>query len=499
MTKNLKLSIGLFITLFLIFLIGWFYFPTVSLPLGAILIVVFVIIEAFLWNKNLEAGIIILFLSLFFERLPTLEVSGFSLKLSLIAGLGLIIAWFINYIRNRCHPEFISGSQTLKTEIPDLVRNDKKSLSLHITHYSLLAFWIINLISLIINPITFRGFSIFILISFNIILFFVISLSDFKRDLWLKISKILIIGAVIVSIFALWQFVGDLAGVYYKWTFLREHYTKIVFGFPRIQGTFLEPMLFANFLLIPIFIGFSLWLKKQISSKFFIPTEFLMLTVMILTLSRSSYLALIIAGMAVLILAFKDIIQWKILAISLLVFLSAIGVALGLVRIGGGKNAFSNFVLHSAEVVLAPSKQSTSTAERLGTYGGALGAFKEKPILGIGPGGYGRYYYDKNNGNDPNQGTQTVNNEYLEILAENGILGTLAIVIFWLSLLIYGIRKYIKESDAFFKTMILGLIAGSIAIFVQYNFFSSLYVIYIWVLWALLGQINVSNLESYKQ
>lgn len=475
MTKNLKLSIGLLVILFLIFTVGWFYYPTISLSLGAILVLIFVIIEAVLWNKNLEAGVLILFSSLFFERLPTLEASGFSLKISLIAGVGLIIAWLINYLRNH--------NSDLRNNLKSRISNLKP------VYFFLIAFWLLNLISLLINPLAFRQFAIFLLISFNIILFFIISLLEFKQELWLKISKTLIIGATLVSIFALWQFAGDLAGVFYKWTFLREHYTKIVFGFPRIHGTFLEPMLFANFLLIPIFISYSLWLKKQISTKFFIPTEFFLMMTMVLTLSRSSWLAFLVAGLAIFILAFKDVIKWKTLLISALVFLSAAGVALGLVRIGGSQNAFSNFVLHSAEVVLAPSKQSTSTAERLGTYNAALKAFYEKPIFGVGPGGFGKYYFEKNNGNDPNQGTQTVNNEYLEILAENGALGTIAIAIFWLSLLIYGIKKYIQVADGFKKSITLGLIAATIAILVQYNFFSSLYVIYIWILWAMLGQM----------
>lgn len=471
MTKSLKYSVVSVSILFLIFLIGWFYFPTISLSLGIVLALIFVIIEAFLWNKNLEAGVLILFSSLFFERLPTLEASGFSLKISLIIAAGLIIAWLINYFKN--------PSPGIKAKI----------LSHKWIYFSLIAFWLINLISLLINPLAFRQLAIFLLISFNIVLFFIISLSEFKQEIWLKISKILIIGAVLVSIFALWQFVGDLAGVFYKWTFLREHYTKIVFGFPRVHGTFLEPMLLANFLLIPIFLNFSLWLKRQVTSKFFIPTEFLMIMMLVLALSRSSWLAVIVAGGAILIMAFKDIIKWKTFLIAILVFLAGIGVALGLVRLGGGPGAFTNFILHSAEIIRAPKKQGTSTTERLDTYNMALKAFKEKPIFGVGPGGFGRYYKE-NKDYDPNKGTQTVNNEYLEILAENGVLGTIAVAIFWLSLLIYGIKKYIIVNDVFKKAITLGLIAAFIALAVQYNFFSSLYVIYIWILWALLAQTS---------
>jgi hypothetical protein len=80
-----------------------------------------------------------------------------------------------------------------------------------------------------------------------------ILLANFATDIWKNLQRLAIV-LFGCSIFGLYQFFGDLVGIPTAFTLLREHYTKIVFGVPRVQGTAVEPLYFAGMLLIAIFV-----------------------------------------------------------------------------------------------------------------------------------------------------------------------------------------------------------------------------------------------------
>ncbi|HSH31955.1 MAG TPA: hypothetical protein VK963_04795, partial [Candidatus Saccharimonadales bacterium] len=108
-------------------------------------------------------------------------------------------------------------------------------------------------------------------------------------------GRVLIVSALAATAFGFFQFFADLVGLPTSITGLRPHYTKAVFGFPRIQSTALEPLYFANYLLIPVALAGShyVWGKRMRWWWSLLP----LLTALWLTLSRGAF-----AGMVVLVL-----------------------------------------------------------------------------------------------------------------------------------------------------------------------------------------------------
>ncbi len=458
------------VCLLIFFGFGWFYFYNLqNLSLVLILVLALAVILGFFWSKKLEAGLLVLMASLFFERFPTIEVSGLTLKISFIIGLSLIFAWLWQNFK-------ITKIKKFKSQPKLLYR-------------VLLVFWLVILISLLINSLSFRSIAVFLLISFCFTLFLVLSNTRINQRSIQKINLIIIWGSFIICLFAFWQYFADLAGVSTKWTLLQEHYTLKIFGFPRVHSTFLEPLLMANFLLIPICLIISLWLKKQIKTKFFAPLLIIFLVIFIVTISRGAYLALLVAGIFLVIFAFKEIFQWrKILFLLLILAISGL-VAFGMIRVAGSQ-ALANFVEQGETVVKKPEEQGFSTAHRLMTFKIAFQAFKEHPILGIGPGNFGSYYDNYPMESLPKTEHQTVNNQYLEILAENGILGLAAFILFLIILFIRSWRAYRITKNPLISAFILGATTALVGILAQYNFFSTLYIIYIWFLMGLLVSIQ---------
>src|SRR5690606_6265065 len=71
----------------------------------------------------------------------------------------------------------------------------------------------------------------------------------------IQVENIVITAGVLTAVFGLYQFVGNsyfnLSSTY---TGLAEAYEKGTFAFARVQSVGLEPLYYANFLLLPIFI-----------------------------------------------------------------------------------------------------------------------------------------------------------------------------------------------------------------------------------------------------
>jgi O-antigen ligase len=128
------------------------------------------------------------------------------------------------------------------------------------------------------------------------------------------------------------------------------------------------------------------------------------------------------------------------------------------------------------------TKSGTSVPGRLETYRIAGNYFLKHPIFGIGLGDFGpRTLTSQAEFNKYGYGI--VNNEYLEIASETGLLGLFAAICF---LWFYSkelISAY-RNAGSNKRWRIVFLVAILVAFLIQYNFFSTLYIIYLWVFLA---------------
>ena len=409
-----------------------------------------------------------LFFVLPFERIPTFEFVGFTIKISYIVGCILLVVFIF--------------SKPLKLF---------KRFGLSLSDKFLLAFWLFSLLgSLITSPDIKRSLIILALWAFVFLLYLILSRILANAALREKMYKIILFSSALVCLFGLFQFIGDSFGLSTSVTGLRYEYTKVILGFPRIQSVALEPLYFANFLLVPFFISIVKYVQNKEIFRLYFWISILILTNIILTISRGAFIALgvsfFIFMIYLLINRYKENYMNKFIGL-IIIFLIAIIISFGLITKLNGKQAISNFADHS---VVENVQSDGSALDRIGTYKLALKYFAENPVLGIGPGGFGVLTH----GSGSETGYGIVNNEYIEILSENGLIGFLLFFAFLISYVIEYKNKFQKIGSKN-KLIFLGLGLGILAILIQYNFFSTLYIIYIWAFMALLKSYTLQKPE----
>jgi O-antigen ligase len=299
-----------------------------------------------------------------------------------------------------------------------------------------------------------------------------------------RVRNAVLLSAAVVGLYGIWQFVGDMAGAPRWLTGLRPQYTKAILGFTRIQSTALEPLYFADYLLLPIGLA-AAWLMSgagKTSRKLYALLAVLLLN-LILTASRGGYLGLI-ATFAVLVLSYRK----RLPALRRLFGIGLVGLAVA----ATGLFALSRYAVTTpgslADRFLGHVTTITDGAafeERIETFSGAIAAHMRHPWIGVGIGGYGPFMA-RYAGQEPEIGWAIVNNETLELLAEVGIVGLVAFVIFLVLVFREGSRPVEDDLDP----IRIGAAAALAGMIVQYQTFSTLYIMHLWFTIGLLLAIS---------
>jgi O-antigen ligase len=325
----------------------------------------------------------------------------------------------------------------------------------------------------------------------------IIAAADWQKTRrWLNRS--LFASAAAVCLFGLYQFVGDLVNLPISWTGLRPQYTKAVFGFPRIQSTALEPLYFANYLLMPLLLSLAAFIATK--KKWLLGAFGLIAVTFALTVSRGAVLGALIA-LPILFFGLRKSIDkklWvKLGAAAAIIAILVVG-GLGIVSLTNpakGASALKTF----AGLFGANFNQTGTLTDRLAGQKQAWDIFLEKPLIGHGVGGYTwrvlNYPAVRTGGE-----RVIVNNEPLELLTEVGILGELAYLGFLVTLLWQGFRAGLRAADPARRAWLIGLTAAIVAIWIQYLSFSGFFIVHIWVTYGLLlGLISIKPTPAAKE
>lgn len=449
------------------FLIAKFSYLAVILIIGlALMIGIFVLVL-----KNPFLGLLLIVFTLPFERIPTLDIGFFTVKMDQVfAGLTML-AWILN-----------------------LMFAKRKILSYPLG-IPLILFLLTALIGVFQAGDFSRALSVFIFVAFMMVISFTtVNLIDDKEKL-ISLIKTLFISAALVCLFAFYQFLADLAGFPLILTGLKDIYSKAVMGFPRIQAFSMEPLYLANYLFIPLGLAaaFYFFRQREVGAKNRLLVLILaIILIIVLGISRGAYLALFFMGLFFALFLLKKVLTIKNLIISLFSLLIIGTAAYGFLTIAQPK-AIEQFTQHAT---LERYYEEESVQKRLRDYQKALGFFATSPVIGIGLGNYGPAYE-----NYPNQpkgdNWEIVNNQYIETLTETGVLGLSSLLLVFLVIIWRSIVAYFKTQDQLLRASLFGLLAAFLAILVQYNFFSTLYIMHIWVLIGLI--IAVQNLSFQKK
>ena len=414
-------------------------------------------------NNNFIQGLFLIFLGAIFllplERIGSIAFNGINIRISQILVLIVFVCYFIYSL---------------------YLKEFKIKFSKPLVYYVL--FLSAALISLVFAREKMRGIMVLAFLTFMLVVpYITVCLVDSKKRLK-NVIYVLLLSAGVFSLFGLFQFGGDMLGLPATLTGLVVRYTKEVLGFPRIQSTFIEPLYFANYLMIPLFLSIFFVIKKIEIKKniYFIPYFLFILCVIILTVSKGAYLAIGLVFLGMILFQIRSVFSRQNLPylLGIIIFLSVLFYG-SLVTLQSNPN-FDTYSKKAYDIVTG-----ASITERADAYSVALEAYGKSPIIGIGIGNFGPYFsgYPLR---APDFGWPIVNNEYLEILSETGIIGLFFFILFILAIFYYSFKAYKNTHDLLLKTILLALNFAFLGILIQYATFSTLYIMHIWILIGLI-------------
>lgn len=429
----------------------------------------------------------LLVISLPFERIPSISLGGSNIRLSqIIVIFGLWIFLIL------------------------LARKDIKLLKVKINrlNYFLFLFILFSIPSwfmitdlkrfLVTESATLIVFGGFFLLSH-----FTQSILDRVRDL--------VNTMIFVTLFGYFQFAGDLIGLPTWITGLRENYTKIVFGVPRIHATAIEPLYFAGMLFICLFLSISyFFLNKQLVSSRLLKflrldkrsnyiTNYLLFIYFIisflLTISKSAiviFFAILPFFSFFLIQIFninlKNLIKKsKNSIIFLITFLIAIYSFFPAVQtIWSG--IYSNFI----GTIYG---ESASSGERSLFFKAFSEMIDNHLILGIGSGHFGvdaGKYIPFQTGLD---NFLIVNNVYLEVWLEHGLIPVFIFIGFLASLLFILMKKIVAKLniDPELSCVNISLFFALMGYCFQWLTFSPIFIMPIFIIMGLIASTTKSQ------
>lgn len=431
----------------LIVLLGFLSYRTTPVMIFGVL---GVIILAMLIFKNPWHGIYLLAFFIPFERVGSYDIAGVTVRASQVTALLVMISIVLYYLGRKKFP--VPSNPIV---------------------WPLGIFIIVGLFGLLNAPqlersVLVLGFQIFTC-SIALLVPFVIR----KKEHVQQLLPFLFISMLLVTLFGLFQFAGDLVGLPPEITGLRELYTKEVLGFPRVQSTALEPLYFANYLLIPLSVLLALFLSRDRSIKqvYIVGLLGLGIANLVLTVARGGYIAFALCVLLLALAFLPKLFSWRNFFYA--VTAGVLGIII-LSQVVSYDQAYDQFVGHVGNLF-----EGASYSERVEMFEVAIRAWQEHPVVGIGSGSFGPYesfhpYIT------PDHGWRIVNNEYLELLAENGTIGFTAMMALFLTVIIRSIKALLRTSDGYLKTVHLGFLIAFIGILLQYNTFSILYIVHIW-------------------
>lgn len=440
-----------------------FRFPAVTVLGGLLSLAVFVAVLIRPW-----AGLLLLTFFIPFERIGSIDIAGATVRPSQVTALLTLFALVLLVLSQR------------RFTIPRLP---------HL--WPLAVFVVVSMVGLFHAPNVERSILVLLFTVFTFCISLLTPLLVRDRQQLTTLARWMFASMAVVTLFGLYQFVGDLVGLPPELTGLRELYTKDVLGFPRVQSTALEPLYFANYLLVPLSLLLSLFLSKErVLPQWQVIGLFAVGVVnVVLTVARGGYIAFA-ASVLVLLAAYYfsvKLLTWRnflwassAVALAAVVFFQVMNV----------QTVSENFFGHVSNLF-----GGASYNERVEMYEIARSAWMTHPWVGIGPGSFGPYaswhpYVV------PEHGWRIVNNEYLELLAEQGIIGAAMIVLVFLIVIVRSTKALLHTQDAMVRAIHLGVLAGFVGILVQYNTFSILYIVHIWFTIGLLIALQNMALQS---
>jgi putative inorganic carbon (HCO3(-)) transporter len=240
----------------------------------------------------------------------------------------------------------------------------------------------------------------------------------------------------------------------------------------RLNSFFFGPNEFGGFLsmVIPFCLAFSLYKSDFKARLIYGFVSVILIIALLLTMSRSSWIAAIAGILVLLALRKKSLIKW---IKHFVIFLLICGIIILLSR-AISSNVFSlDFVLSRfldlSEYGVGPTDvaEGYSSGGRIDFFLGGIKAWIENPFFGVGPAEITDWSDYLNIEFGFKSGRFVAHNTYLDVLVGSGLLGITAFL--WMFGLAFSrtIKIFKHSTDTFWKIVATGCMGSIVAVFVN--------------------------------
>ncbi len=369
----------------------------------------------------------------------------------------------------------------------------------------LLLFFLVNALSLIIagteGEMGRESIIRLVYLAFSVVVFWLTASLVDEEPVFHGFLRVYFMAALVSVGWSLYTTLGYMAGL--------DTGQLITWTVPRLFGTSAEPQVYGNYLLavIPLVTIFLLVQLPPKQTGLVAGLLTLLVLAMLMTFSAGAWVGLAVSW-ALILFGFRYFKAGGAAAaagalVTVVILLILINNFLFPGYIEGFKSIAVKFGLQPQkieQVIPAPAKVKASTAkdtyqlstrsvtERIGFREAAWKMFRTHPILGVGIGNYGYLY----NTYKPAWAqafpfVAKAHNQYLEILAETGLVGAGIFVLIIVRVTLAAWQASRNAQGAFWKAVVLGSFAGLAGVAVQGYSFGFMVHIYTWLLLGLLA------------
>jgi O-antigen ligase len=294
---------------------------------------------------------------------------------------------------------------------------------------------------------------------------------------------------VIGSLYGIYQIVGFILGFPTQLPFIENlsHHQYYFTGltafklggvwFPRINSTFNDPALIGGYVVMSLMILISLFGRRYVRHDLnfkhklgYLSFSFVLLSCVILTFSRSSWIGACFGFAVLSYYLFKNSRTRKPLVVLLLFFSLVITWAIVFY------SPFWDATI--GRVMQAFDPTDISTSGHLKWLNVAIQAWSNNPILGVGLNNFAEYYAV----NFQETNKAMTHSAYFSFLAETGIIGLILEMTFIFLIirhLLLAISITRKSGDTNFYFLLVGILAAYVAMLgtnITYHFYTQFYV-----------------------
>jgi putative inorganic carbon (HCO3(-)) transporter len=279
---------------------------------------------------------------------------------------------------------------------------------------------------------------------------------NIKKFIWLYVSSlVLIIG---YTIFRHHQFqFSEKSAIWVMSPFYNDHtaYAAVICLF------------------LPVFIGFIFDKKYTAITRIiaFLITS-LFAVALFLSYTRAAWIGISVALVVYFIFLFRIKMSVILTGMGMAIILFFVFESKIMMRLEKNHQDSSTDISKHVESISNISTDA-SNVERINRWNCAIRMFKVKPILGWGPGTYSFKYAPFQHSREKtiistNAGDKgNAHSEYLQPLADSGLIGSLSFILIVIAVIYRSSRLYIRAKDKEIRILTLGLLLGLITYFVH--------------------------------